>query len=314
VARVKKGGWEPIPSALIGDTRLSLQTRAVYMLLRNLVWQETRTNEETMTAEIGTVEDIARAAGCSVNSMKRYVAELCDAGWVSVSRSRRGFPFTFTVFSTPTEPKFGSVEGGESEPNSGSVQGQNPALCEPASLLGLDLVNGVEANASTRGAIESFLDEKFGRAPLGTNAGGKRSKAVADLLVLGATADSLAHAWRVADYEERRWAAKTDVALATHFPALTRGYTPPRGPREPRLVPAPLFPGETTEQAYRRWVTEKASDPDFPLFEITITIGEWRDLDDVARDELAALAEQIREPLVSDAIARSLNLKEDAAA
>ena len=309
-----KGGWEPIPSALIGDTRLSLQTRAVYMLLRNLVWQETRTNEDTMTAEIGTVEDIARAAGCSVTAMKGYLAELRSAGWVSVSRARRGFPFTFTVFSTATEPDSGSVAPVESEPDSDSVQGQNPTPSETDSLLVLDLEDGVEANASTREAIESFLAEKFGRAPLGTNAGGKRSKAVADLLVLGATVDMLEHAIRSAEYGERRWAVKTDIALATHFPTLTRGYTPPRGAREPRRVPTPLFPDETPEQAYRRWVLEKASDPDFPLYEITITIGEWRDLDDVARNELAELAEQIREPLVADVIARSLNLKEDAAA
>lgn len=295
---VKKGGWEPIPSALIGDTRLSLQTRAVYMLLRNLVWQETRTSEETMTAAIGTVDDIARAAGCGVTPMKGYLRDLREAGWISVSRSRRGHPFTFTVFSSPTEPESDSVAATESEPENDSVQSRNPTHSRgrvPSGSSNKSQTEEANASSGEREGIEDFLDEKFGKAPPGTNAGGKRLKAIADLRALGATADSLRHAFGAADYGDRRWAVKTDIALATHYPTLTRGY---QAPNAPRGVVVPLEPGETPERAYRRWVAEKASDPEYPLFEIFLVIGDWRDLDDVARDELRTFTERIREEVI----------------
>jgi hypothetical protein len=297
-------GWEPIPSALIGDTRLSLQTRAVYMLLRNLIWQETRASEDTMTAEVGTVAEIAAAAGCSANSMKTYLAELRDAGWVSTSRMRRGHPFTITVFSIPTEPDFGSValtEAVPTEPDSGPVQSQILAHSRGRVPSGSSNKSQTEeANASSdESSIADFLDEKFGVAPPDTNAGRKRLKAIADLRALGATADSLRHAFGAADYGDRRWAMKTDIALATHYPTLTRGY---QAPNAQRGVVVPLMPGETSEQAYRRWVAEKASAPDYALFEIFLVIGDWRDIDDVARDELRTFAERTREDVTGAAV------------
>jgi len=293
-------GWEPIPSALIGDTRLSLQTRAVYMVLRNLIWHETRANEGVMSAEIGTVDDLARAAGCGVTAMKDYIAELRLAGWLSVSRARRGHPFTYTVYSVPTEPQSGSVALVESEPENGLVQSRIPAhsRARSSSLSNEDQTE--EAKASSReDSIEEFLDEKFGKAPPGTNAGGKRLKALADLRALGATADSLRHAFGAADFGERRWAVKTDIALATHFPTLTRGYTPPSEAAEKR--PALVFwgerPGETSEQAYERWVREQATEPHLPLDDIYEVIVGWRGIDDVARQELVELAESTRATL-----------------
>jgi hypothetical protein len=285
-----KGGWEPIPSALIGDTRLSLQTRAVYMLLRNLIWRELRANEETMTAEIGTVDDIARAAGCSVTAMKGYIRELRAAGWVSVSRSRRGHPFTFTVFSTPTKAESDSVASDVSEAEDGSAQRRNPT----SPPLSTDTDHTEEANASSREEIISFLDEKFGIAPPGTNAGGKRLKAIADLCALDATLDSLQHAFGAADYGDRRWAVKTDIALATHYPTLTRGYSPRAAATVTTLVFYGVRPGETTEQAYERWVIEQAREPSSLLSDVFAVIGDWRDIDDIERDRLRDLAESTR--------------------
>lgn len=222
-------GWEPIPSALIGDTRLSLQTRAVYALLRNLIWQETRASEDTMTATIGTVDDIARAAGCSVTAMKTYIRELREAGWVGVSRSRRGHPFTFTVFSTATKPESDSVAEQKSEPESASVQGRNPTHSRERDPLPSNGSDGVDADASTRerDLVWEILEEHFGRVVSGTSAHGCRSKAVADLKLLGATADSIRFALDRAVMLDKRWAASTDVALAKHYPHLTVSYSPP---------------------------------------------------------------------------------------
>jgi len=314
-------GWEPVPSALIGDTDLSLQARAVYVVLRNLIWHETKANEDVMSAEIGTLDDLARAAGCGRTPMKQYLAELRDAGWISSARLRRGHPFTYTVFSAPTRSESDPVEHPEAEATrseSGPVQGRNPALWSDRALLVSNKNQTEEANASSSEVeIANFLDEKFGVAPPGTNAGGKRLKAIADLRALGATADSLKHAFHSAEYGERRWAVKTDIALATHFPTLTRGYTPSSAEaaeKRPALVFWGERPGETSEQAYERWVREQAAEPHLPLNDIYEVIDGWRDIDDVAREELAALAEQIRGPLVAGAIARSLDLKEDAAA
>lgn len=53
----------------------------------------------------------------------------------------------------------------------------------------------------------------------------------------------------------------------------------------------PELERETPEQAYRRFVEARAVDPEWPLDELHATIDDWRDLDDVARQELHELAD-----------------------
>jgi hypothetical protein len=285
VAGVK--GWEPIPSALIGDVRLSLQTRAVYMVLRNLIWQETRATEDVMSAEIGTLEDLAKAAGCSRTAMKAYLAELREAGWIDVARIRRGHPFTYTVFSVPTRSDSGPVEapaasatGSDSDP----VQGRNPTHSRAGSSSPFKQEPDVGANAPTSAStsIEDFLEEKFGRTVEGTNASGRRRKAAADLRKLDATPDSLRHALVRWPFVFRD-ATITDIALATHYPQLVTGYT---------AVEAKT---ETPTEAERRWVSEQASDPAVPLSEVLAQISCWTHLDPVESGGLFDLAEETRD-------------------
>lgn len=262
-------GFEPIPSSLISDARLTLQARAVYGVLRNLVWQETHASEDTMTAEVGTLDDIARAAGCGTTALKGYLAELRDHGWLTVVRKRRGHPYTLTVYSDPvsTETESDSVAHADDAPTeaeSGSVQRRNPSHSRAGgSSSGSNETDGGGADAPPRPRDElwDLLEERFGRVPAKTNAHKKRNVAVADLRKLGATPDSIRHAL---DAWCRNFAGATvtDIALATHYPQLTAGYerhvddeASPAPPMRPVSIAPIAVPARRVAAAAAAWST-----------------------------------------------------------
>lgn len=150
-------GWEPIPAALIGDTRLSLQARAIYMLVRHLIWQETRENEDTMRAEIGTLADMSKPAGCSVTALKEYLAELRRAGWLTTTRARRGHPYTYTIFTTATEPDSGPAQSRNPAPapscaDDADAEGARaPSGARPRNLVFDAVAEATEANPAISG-------------------------------------------------------------------------------------------------------------------------------------------------------------------
>ena len=185
----------------------------------------------------------------------RDLEALRDAGFIAIVASKalaEGYqdasPRVYaseTDVETETKDPGGSGDPAETDTGANGVPPTEPEeAAEPAPAPAVAVVE------RPRDEIWDELERLFGAVVPKTNAHARRNKAVADLRKLGANADGVTRA-------HRAWARMfagatvTDIALATHYPQLTRPVAVTPHTARPPEIPEPLTDEEREDNLRR---------------------------------------------------------------
>jgi hypothetical protein len=100
---VSDAGFTKVPNRLVRDVSLSLAARGLHAVLLDLAWQETGVVEDVYEIRFElTEEEIAVAAGCSVDAFRNRADELGRAGFVTRTRTSRRATVVWTIRRSPS--------------------------------------------------------------------------------------------------------------------------------------------------------------------------------------------------------------------
>lgn len=132
---LEQGGFTAVPNVVLVDAELSVQSRLTYAMLRYYAWQ----SEDCWPGQ----KTLSGLLGCSERSLRVYVQELSEAGWVRVERRGLGRTNRYVL----TVPDGYIVAGLDRKPASGLER-------KPAS--GPIEEDSVEEDSVTTGVREVF--------------------------------------------------------------------------------------------------------------------------------------------------------------
>ena len=84
-----RAGFAAFPYLVMNDTDLSVGARFTYAMLLQFAWQEGST--------FAKQETLAEKIGVSLSTVKRYLYELRDTGYISIDRKDRRYNNTYTL-------------------------------------------------------------------------------------------------------------------------------------------------------------------------------------------------------------------------
>lgn len=96
-------GWEKVPAALHLDTKITPAARALYPVLRYLVYRNggRRHGEEDEVLDDTTEREIASTFGASREATRGYLTQLEQAGWIERQRTSRTACVAYIIHEVP---------------------------------------------------------------------------------------------------------------------------------------------------------------------------------------------------------------------
>lgn len=152
---------------MMTDTSLSLGSRVACSVMRHMAWQDGR-EDENDRAQLPPIEQIAAAVGCSANTLRGYLAELTEAGWVTVERSSRRASMTYWIWDSPHAPSGLYVPAASSSESERGVA-QNLRDSGPVPFVGpepsktLETANAVSPAISDERRVYNHWRQQRGR-------------------------------------------------------------------------------------------------------------------------------------------------------